>query len=139
MRTPGIVINAPLVSPYEQAKAVYATEPCARTFPEDLLLHLKHGYVFNTPKMFLMGRPVWSQASSELTVDPAHKFSNVDAWLVYLAAGEMHGFFHFCPFNLRYIGWERENVLRFYPFELVKRKILHDYEINIDRECREVR
>jgi len=76
------------MKPVEAAAAVYQREACARSFVEDLELHLLHGYVFNTPDWFMMARPVWSRAPHELIVDPSYnEFSLLDTWHVYLFSG----------------------------------------------------
>lgn len=106
-------------SPYERAKSVYESEPCARTFMADLQLHLARGYVFNTPRLFLMGRPVRRSGDPRDIVNPLVDFLNPDCWHVYLAAGDMGEFFKFEPFELQWFSWERNNRLRFYNREQV--------------------
>ena len=109
--------KAGLQSPYEIAKCVYENEPCARTFMEDLQLHLAHGYVFNTPRLFLMGRPVSRDGDTCDIVCPVVCYSVPDCWMVYLAAGDISEFFKFEPFELQWFCWERNNKLRFYRRE----------------------
>jgi hypothetical protein len=111
------------MKPIERAMQVYQLEPCARTFGEDLRLHLLNGYVFNTPTMFLMGRPVSSDAAPRLIVDPAVSFDRPDAWLVYLLAGDLREALDFIPYPLEKICLERLNKLRFYGFEYLTRRI----------------
>src|SRR5689334_6772592 len=55
-----LLYSAPM-TPFLQAAAVYEREPCARTFEEDLYLHLMHGTVISTPEVFAMVRPVFSR------------------------------------------------------------------------------
>lgn len=108
------------LAPIDLARAVWLLEPCARPFELDLLLHLRHGYVFSTPRYFIMGRPVKRDAPLEKIVDPTVVFGpEADAWLVYCAAGtEGVARFLGCePYPLPYIGWERGNKLRFYERE----------------------
>lgn len=102
------------MTPFQQAQQVYQTEHCARDFWTDLHLHFTHGYVFSTPTAFIMGRPVDKTATYELITDPTVCFPNPNAWLVYLAAGNLREFLRFEPYCLRWIGWERENNLRWY-------------------------
>ena len=109
------------MTPYEQAVLVYACEPCARSFEDDLRLHMMYGYVVSTPDVFLMGRPVEKNADETLIKDPAYKFYNPDTWLVYLAAGDMAKFFDYEPYPLPWMAWERQNVLRFHRREHVYR------------------
>lgn len=110
--------------PYLVAASVYQNEPCQRTFEEDLELHLMFGYVFSSPTMFMMGRAVEKDAPREKIVDPAFKFTNPDTWLIYLAAGDLMEFFSREPYPLPWVGWERDNKLRFYRMEAVKQRIL---------------
>jgi hypothetical protein len=106
------------MTPVEHAAAVYGSEACARTFREDLEAHLFNGYVFNTPDLFVMGRAVNSTADAAAIVDPWHAFESerCDAWLVYLAAGDLGKLIELFPYPLPKIGFERMNKLRFYRF-----------------------
>lgn len=110
------------MTPVEQAAAVYDREDCRRTFREDLELHLLHGYVFSTPTLFMMGRPVNKDAPREWIVDPSHEFAADDwnCWLLYLAAGRISDFWRYEPFPLDFVAWERKNVLRTYYAATVK-------------------
>lgn len=114
------------MTPVEQAAHVYETEPCARTFREDLEAHLLNGYVFSTPGLFVMGRTVDSSASYELVTNPWHVFppESCDAWLCYLAAGDLRQMPAVIPFDLPKIGFERGNVLRYYPMRSLTHKIV---------------
>jgi hypothetical protein len=114
-----------MMTPYEEAQGVYQKEVCARDFRTDLHLHLIHGYVFSTPEGFIMGRPVYRGGRYEEITNPAFRFPLPDAWLVYLAAGDgLRVFFQYEPYELPWIGWERNNKLRFYRTEQIKRRIL---------------
>lgn len=117
------------LTPYEQVRKVYETEPCRRSFEEDLHLHLQTGYVFSTPTLFLMGRPVRRKAPTRWIVDPHHVFQNPDAWLIYLAAGNMAEFFEKEPYELPWVGWEKRNVLRFYPMASIKGKLCSQHKM----------
>jgi hypothetical protein len=110
------------MSPIEQAMAVYQKEACARTFDEDLRLHLEHGFVFSTPEFFIMGRPVDSKASPRLIVDPTVRFlSDRDCWHIYLMAGNCYRAWDIMPWPLPLFSFERRNELRFYPMERIRR------------------
>lgn len=106
---------------FDQARAVYDREECARTFDEDFYLHLQYGFVFSSPDGFIMGRPVARMAREELVRDPGHIFATPDTWLVYLAAGSVKNFWRHLPYPLPFVGWERSNVLRFYPSDRVRK------------------
>lgn len=110
------------VDPITLARQVYASEPCARSFDQDLYLHL------NTPQCIVIKnehtlafiRPVNHRDPYRAITNPAFISSSPDAWWVYLLAGRME------PLDLvlddRYllIGWERSNVPRFYNLKTVK-------------------
>lgn len=109
---------------FDKAAAVYDRELCPRSFEEDLLLHLNYGYVISTPESFLMGRAVNKDAPAHLIKFPGYnEFETLNAWLVYLAAGDLREFFRHIPFYLPFIGWERRNLLRFYPTEILRQRI----------------
>lgn len=108
-----------IISPYERARRVYQLEPCARTFTQDLVLHLANGYVYSDPDAFIMGRPVDRFADPAEIVNPEVVFKEANAWLVYLAAGHLQDLYRFLPYHLDYVGWERDNKLRFYPFDQI--------------------
>lgn len=115
------------MTPVWMAAAVYESEPCARSFREDLEAHLQNGYVFSTPTAFVMGRPVDSGADPAQIVDPWHGFdpAQCDAWLVYLAAGNIADVLRQEPFALTFYLWERKNVLRRFHAKTVKRLCSH--------------
>jgi len=102
------------MTPVEQAKAVYDREECARSFREDFEAHLLGGYVTSTPEYFAMARPVIRAADAADIVNPWVTFDreDCDAWLIYLAAGDLAQLIAAPPFHLPWIGWERDNVLR---------------------------
>lgn len=108
------------LKPWDLARVIWMTEPCARTLTLDLLLHLRHGYVFSTPSLFLMGRAVRHDAAPEQIVNPEIEFGpDADAWMVYCATGVcgLDKFLDYEPYPLPFIGWERDNQLRFWPRE----------------------
>ena len=105
--------------------AVYDSEECARTFHEDLALHLMHGFVFSTPEVFVMGRAVSSQAHEDLIVDASYCFESwqCDCWHVYLLAGSMVNAWRLMPYPLPMFSLERKNELRFYKFADIARHV----------------
>ena len=111
------------MTPVERAAAVYEREDCARTFREDLEAHLLNGYVYSTPTAFVMARPVRHDAPREELVNPWHVFprGEWDAWMVYLAAGDLEEFWRREPFPLAHVIYERQNALRCFNAERVKR------------------
>lgn len=104
------------MSPVEKASQVYNREWCKATFREDLEAHLLHGYVHSTPTGFVMARPVDSTADEDLILDPWHEFprEKQNAWLIWLAAGDMAPLLELFPYELPLIGWQKRNRLRWY-------------------------
>jgi len=109
--------------PVELAAEVYQREGCARSFREDLELHLLNGFVFSTPEFFAMGRPVVKGADKALIVNPAELFPDAacDCWHVYLFSGAMTQAFNVIPWELPWFSFERGNELRFYPVSSIRR------------------
>lgn len=103
------------------ARTIWRLEPCAYPFDFVLAEHLEHGYVFSTPDLFLMARPVKHDAPYEEITNPSMDMSGVaDSWFVYASAGRLGAVMsHVVAFLDRYpfIGWERDNKLRFYRRE----------------------
>jgi hypothetical protein len=128
--------NPNKMAPIESAMLVYATEPCYRTFQEDLTLHLLHGYVISTPEVFIMGRPVNKDAEHRLITDPTVWFYDPDCWLVHLAAGDINQFFRHEPYQLEWFGWQRANKLRFYNRRNVARMLGHSRPVRAEHACR---
>lgn len=111
------------MTPFDQARAVYEQEPCARTFRYDLELHFLHGFVFCTPSYFIMGRPVDRYADHRLIIDPAFTFDSheVNTWHIYLMAGNPSAAWSIMPYPLGWFSFERRNELRFYEAERIRR------------------
>lgn len=111
---------------YARAIEVYATEKCARTFAEDLSLHLHFGFVHSTPDYFIMGRPVLKAAPIEQIVNCRHIFTGItcDCWHVYLACGDIARAWEVLPWPLPWISFERKNELRFHELERIREHCL---------------
>lgn len=113
------------MTPFEQARMVYTKEPCARSFDEDLFLHLENGWVVGTPDFFVMARPVFSWAPAGEVVNPAVKFyGRCDCWHIYLCAGDMAKALAFLPYKLPFVSVERKNKLRVWAAEKFFGRIL---------------
>jgi hypothetical protein len=111
--------------PIYQAAMVYQREPCARTFQEDLDIHLMTGYVYSTPEYFVMGRAVSSKAPESQIVDPRVPFPDdeCDCWMVYLAAGDLTQLFKHDLVGYPYVCWEKRNKLKIYSLAAVKERV----------------
>jgi hypothetical protein len=111
------------MTPVERAAEVYKREPCARTFLEDLQIHLRTGYVFSTPTLFVMARPVRRDGDHSEIVNPEHVFTDPDTWHIYLMSGDMAQIWDYAPFDLPYVSFERGNRLRFWDNAKIKDKV----------------
>ena len=113
------------MTPVERAAQVYQREECASTFQRDLEAHLLNGYVISTPQAFAMGRAVNSKADEALILDPWHSFKSedCDAWLIWLAAGDLPSLLHCFPHPLPLIGYQMRNILRFRGFQSALAKL----------------
>jgi hypothetical protein len=110
------------MTPFDQAAQLYERFSCTATFAEHLEWYLQHGYVFSTPQLFLMGRPVELSSFHHeklLQHDPAH----CDCWYVHLFAGDLSSWTW--PYPLPYLAWHRMKdasrgrQLRVYPAERI--------------------
>ena len=104
------------MTPIEKCRMLY-TADSPRTFEQDMLAHLSHGYLFSTPEYLLMARPVWSAAPQEAINDVYMLFPDqvVDAWYVYAfalrddlgLAGLVKKLLRHIPYYLPFTAWER--------------------------------
>lgn len=110
------------LTPFEEAREVYAKEPSAHSFEDDLLWHLQNGYVISRPDLFIMGRHVDSKAPSGQIVGRwLFHPDRCDAWHIALFAGEIGPAFSLMPWKLPLLAFERKNELRFVPLESIQR------------------
>jgi len=120
------------MTPIEKCKMLYTAES-PRSFEEDMLAHLAHGYFFSTPEYLMMARPVWSHAEQGAINDVWCQFhlSMCDAWYVYAFAladdqglqGLVKKLLRHIPFYLPLIAWERSaSPLNFYPTDKLIQK-----------------
>lgn len=97
---------------FERAQIVYLTEPCARSFNDDLGHHLVHGYVWSSPTCFVMFRPVQSTWPLDMLRAPWETDPAGDCWWVWLLAGDTREAISKMPFAMPRIGFERQNEPR---------------------------
>lgn len=113
------------MTPLEQAQRLYVTQPCGRTFEQDVATFLRIGVVFSTGTAFLMAKPVPSPmvSTSFIYADPeaVADRSICDTWLIWIAAGDMGEFFRFAPFRLDWLAWARKGVIRWHSFNRTER------------------
>ena len=120
------------MTPIQKCKLLY-TPQSPRTFEEDMLAHLTHGYFFSTPEYVMMARPVCSQAPQEAINDVwcAFRPGTCDAWYVYAFAladdtglqGLVKKLLRHIPFSLPLVAWERSgHPLTFFSTEKLIQK-----------------
>jgi hypothetical protein len=89
-----------------------------RSFTADCYLHARTGHVIDTPRTFLMGRPVMRSAPEAAISDPRIKFrrEDCDGWFIWAMAGDLTEVYSLMPFPLPYVGWvRRAERIRWYP------------------------
>ncbi len=101
---------------------VYRREACARTFTEDIEAHFLHGWVISTPELFLMARPVRSDWSDDVVLNPFRLSDSPDMWHVWLAAGDWRQAFRLAPFPLPWVSIERKHQLKRYEWHRFARR-----------------
>ncbi len=109
-----------------KAEELFRKHYPSRLFVEQLALYLRHGFVINYPKLFVMFRPVEHNGSRSHIINPSFKFQKPDTWYVDLAAGNLNELAKLCPYSLRYFCFARKfrKQLRFYPTDKFIRKCL---------------
>lgn len=107
------------MTPIEQARDKWESEPRWLDFNLALWHHLEFGVVISDPNVFLLARPVEKDAPYEQIDDPGFIFHKPDAWFVYCAAGpgSLARFLACEPFPLPFFGWCRRGHNRFYERE----------------------
>lgn len=114
-----------MVTPFQRAREVYESEPCARTFEEDLLWHFRLGWVVSTPTLFLMARQVCRDWPRERLQSPWYVHPRGDAVWLWLLAGDMREAWGAAPWpGVSWVGWERGNKPRFWPRKNLFAKVI---------------
>lgn len=116
------------MTPIARAHALHYNENGPRSFKQDLEAHLLHGLVFSTPTAFVMARHVSRSWPEESIINPWVNDATCDhlnCLHVYLAAGDLTEFWTFPHKPAKWCSFERRNNLRFYPYERIRRTILH--------------
>lgn len=116
------------MTPFALARSVYESEPCARTFEEDFAAHLENGYVYNSPALFAMFRPVCTHWPDKWIIDPWEElhpaeYGIADCWHVYLAAGAIAELANLIPYPLPWVSFERKNRLRLHSYHEMRVKV----------------
>lgn len=111
--------------PILRARQVYTQEPCARNFEEDLYLHLNTpgSIVYKDAGNLALVRPIDSKDEYHRFTNPAVIYPTADCWWVYLLVGDFRFLVNLLPYPLPLIGWERDNVPRFYDLQTLKQHL----------------
>lgn len=121
-------------TPLELALAVYETEPCARSFGEDLWHHLERGYVVSTPEALALARPVWRDWPLDRLRRPWESDPAGDCWWIWLLAGRMDVAMQWLPEPKKWLAYERGNSPRFFHHErFFRRSLLRDRHHRAER------
>ena len=126
-------LNPMSPSVLQQALALYAKEDCTRTFEEDLTAFIHTGRVHITPTCILLAKAVPSTREYHEPWDTWQPHE-CDAWLIWLAAGELTEFFQYAPYELPWLLWARRDRLRKWPYHLARRHILQGQEQEQEQE-----
>ena len=119
------------VRPIHLAERAHAAQHGPRSFQEDLQLHLSHGVVVATCRVFVLARPVSMSWSGEFLVDSARTAEQTNdpddrAWWLYLLAGDWSQAILHMPFYLPVVGWERHGNVHWLRTSTIVRHALRD-------------
>lgn len=91
--------------------AEVAARLCAErggNFRDELEAHLLTGYVFSTPTLFLIGKPVPRSVDTAEDIWRRFDIAECNAWFVWLGVGDPLALLNLMPFPLPWIGWHRQ-------------------------------
>ncbi|QIF01956.1 hypothetical protein [Roseimicrobium sp. ORNL1] len=112
---------------YDRAGETQTGTPTqSRTFEEDLAAFIHTGRVYITPTCVLFAKAVPSHREYHEPWDTWEPHE-CDAWLVWLAAGDLAEFFQYVPYELPWLVWARRDRLRKWPYDLARRHILQEH------------
>ena len=114
------------MSPIAKAEQLFQSAYPDVLFVQQLGLYLKHGYVLNTPTMFVMFGPVNSKAEIEKVVDVGFRFNNCDSWYIDMAVGALKDLVCHVPYFLPKMCFARKfkEKLKFYDARRFMEKCL---------------
>lgn len=98
------------MTPYDQAKDLYRTQPQDTTFEEDLEWHFKHGVISSSHDHFLMAS---KQSSDGIAID---------TWHVYLFAGDIRKAFQAADVQLPFVSFRRKGKIKEYQWDVIVKK-----------------
>lgn len=113
------------MTPLDQLTALYASHSPERLIEHDIWHHLASGFVFSTPYVFAMGRPVCRYSKLESIADISHSYPRVmqNCWFVFAWIGPAQDVLKYLPYDLKWICWARRGKpIRFYELDTVVKK-----------------
>ena len=105
------------MTPSATARAWMLAHPEHGTFDDALLFHMEHGYVWNSPRSFVLATIIRSVDWPGTFIPQA----DGDTWFIWLAAGDWGEFFEVCPERKEFVCFVRRGFPRFYSFDRIQR------------------
>jgi len=102
------------MTPRQQAEHYYKANPGPPSLRADIYRHRAHGVAIDTPRLFLLARPVQIDCALHQITDTAFAFEPMfcDCWHIQFLAGEMAEAFNFAPYPLPLVSMERHRAGR---------------------------
>lgn len=113
--------------PYDALKEQYHFRPEEQPFEWYVNYHMRHGFVFSTPRFFVMGLPVVSHLlkADVPVLNHAHQQQTQDTWYVSGFAGDISSAWAILPYPLSFVAFERDRnggkELSILPMDRIKR------------------
>ena len=96
------------MSYYQSLAALYAEKGSGWSFEETVSWYRLHGFVFDEPELFLMGRPVIKEAGEDAICSPTIFDSQMaNCWYVHAFQGDIAKVWHYVPWQLPWICFDR--------------------------------
>ena len=113
------------MNPYLTAVEFYNSREDLPLFGEGLHQVLLHGFVHSTPSYFIMASPVNKDELLEDILDMRKEWKREEqnCWHIWFASGKLDAGFEVCPYQLPFVSFHRNNVLRTYAFRNIHRVV----------------
>lgn len=100
------------MTPSEAARELYRIWPQERTFEQDLAFHVESGYVWSSPKAFILATFQDDQRGS--------------CWFVHCHVGPLSELFRVCPHPSKFVGFVRRGRMKVYDFDKMRSRCLNE-------------
>lgn len=112
------------MTPFEKASRLYEGETEC-TLAGDLEFHLRHGYVVNTPALFMLARAV-RRDSAPYGPSDRQAWASCDTWLVWCMAGDIREAMAFAPCHprIKWVAFARKGTIKFHEFQKIRTRLL---------------